>query len=85
MIIIIIIIIWEEWKDITPWDHNNYTPPTATKKSASRIENVIPPKKIPKKSQDFLNEKEVVDLVQTQNDKGYAIKNAPKISHWDMK
>jgi len=27
----------------------------------------------------------VVDLVQTQNDKGYAIKNAPKISHWDMK
>jgi hypothetical protein len=27
----------------------------------------------------------VVDLVQTQNDKGYAIKNAPKISHSDMK
>jgi hypothetical protein len=27
----------------------------------------------------------VVDLVQTQNDKGYAIKNTPKISHWDMK
>ena len=26
-----------------------------------------------------------MDLVQTQNDKVYAIKNAPKISHWDMK
>ena len=54
---------WKELKDITPWDHNNYKTPTDTKKSASRIEHVIPPKKIPKKSQDFLNEKEVVDLV----------------------
>ena len=45
----------------------------------------FPLRKFQKKSQDFLNEKEVVDLVQTQNDKGYAIKNAPKISHWDMK
>ena len=44
---------WKELKDITPWDHNNYKSPTDTKKSASRIENVIPPKKIPKKITRF--------------------------------
>ena len=28
---------------------------------------------------------EVVGLVHTQNDKGYAIENVSKFSHWDMK
>jgi hypothetical protein len=44
---------WKELKDITPWDHNNYKTPTDTIKSASRIENVIPPKKTPKNHKIF--------------------------------
>ena len=36
-----------------------------------------------KKSQDF-NEEVLVDIVDTQHNKNEAIKNAPKITHWDM-
>jgi len=41
-------------------------------------------KNFQKKSQDF-NEEVLLDIVDTKHNKMEAIKNAPKITHWDMK